>query len=78
MFGLENTKKKSEEFLFDLELDLKVAQKRNALKKKVESRIQEVKTTLRGGIDKKEYDLLGVVLHGYVAVQKVFSRVPTK
>lgn len=76
MFGLENQKKKKkvEEFVFDLEKDLKVGKKHKELKKKVEDRIQEIKEVLRVGENKDEFDKFGTLLHGYTSLLKVMAR----
>lgn len=76
MFGLEShKKKKTEEFIFDLEHDLKNPGDRSKIKKKAEERIQEVKNVLRSGENKDEFDRLGVLLHGYTSLLRVISRV---
>lgn len=78
MFGLENQKKKkkqAEEFVFDLESDLKVSSKYRELKKKIEDRIQLVKEVLRSGENKEEFDKFGTLLHGYTSLLKVIARV---
>jgi len=50
MFGLENQKKKkTEEFIFDLEKEFKDRRKLGEYKKKVEARTQQVKEILRSG-----------------------------
>lgn len=76
MFGLENQKKKKgpEEFVFDLEKDLKVAKQRVEIQKKVEDKIQAVKEILRSGENKDEFDKFGVLLHGYTSLLKVIAR----
>lgn len=76
MFGLEDQKKKKkiEEFVFDLEKELKNAKKNQDLKKKVENRIQKIKEILRGGENKDEFDQFGVLLHGYTSLLKVMAR----
>jgi len=80
MFGLEDQKKKkkSETFVFDLEEEVKSDKKRLELKKKIEDRIQKIKDVLRSGEDKEEFDFFGILLHGYVSLQKVLARVPRK
>jgi helix-turn-helix protein len=80
MFGLESQKKKKkvEEFVFDLEKDLKVARKQKQLKKQVEAKIQQVKEILRSGENKEEFDQFGVILHGYTSLLKVMSRFGAK
>lgn len=76
MFGLENQKKKKkiEEFVFDLEQDLKVEKKHKELKQKVEDRVQEIKEVLRSGENKEEFDKFGTLLHGYTSLLKVMAR----
>ena len=76
MFGLENQKKKkkAEEFVFDLEKDLKVAKKQKELKIKIEDKIQEIKEVLRSGDNKEEFDKFGTLLHGYTSLLKVMAR----
>lgn len=76
MFGLENQKKKknTEEFVFDLEKDLKASKKNKELKKKIEDRIQEIKEVLRSGENKGEFDRFGTLLHGYTSLLKVIGR----
>lgn len=78
MFGLENKPKKpNQEFHFELEKELKDPKKHKELKAKVEARIQEVKALLREGENKKDFERLALVLHGYSAMLKVFSRFET-
>lgn len=80
MFGLENQKKKkkTEEFVFDLEKELLSGKKGKEIRVKVEDRINSIKDALRNGENKAEFDQLGVLLHGYTALYKVISRVATK
>lgn len=80
MFGLEKQKKKTklEEFVFDLEKDLKTSKKYKEIKKKVEERIQKIKESLRTGEDKEEFDKYGALLHGYTSLLKVITRFKTK
>ena len=74
MYGLE--KEVKGKFAFDLEKDLKANPKR---KKQVlehaESMIYEIKKLLREGTNEKEFDRLGILLHGYAALQKVLKKV---
>lgn len=75
MFGLENQKKKKvEPFVFELEKELKDPKKHREIKQRVENRIQEIKTTLKSGENKEEFDKLGVLLHGYTSLLKVMAR----
>lgn len=79
MFGLENKKnKQTEEFIFDLEKDLKDPKKRQEMKKKIEKRIQDIKEILRSGENKEEFDQFGVILHGYTSLLKVMARLSPK
>lgn len=76
MFGLEDQKKKKqpEEFIFELEKELKNPQKNKEIKTKVEERVQKIKTALRSGENKEDFDRYGLLLHGYNALLKVISR----
>lgn len=77
MFGLE--KKPKERFQFDLEKDLKSdPNKLGELIKTVENRIQEVKQLLRQGSGSESFDQLGILLHGYAALQRVLNRMGKK
>lgn len=79
MFGLEDQKKKkSDEFLFDLEKDFKVLKKHQEVKSKVEEKIQKIKEVLRAGGNKDQFDKYGVLLHGYTSLLKVMSRFAPK
>ncbi|MBA3957794.1 MAG: DUF5398 family protein [Parachlamydiaceae bacterium] len=75
MFGLENQKKKKPEtFVFDLETTLKDQKKHRETKQKVEERIQKIKTILKSGDNKEDFDKIGVLLHGYTSLLKVMAR----
>ena len=77
MYGLE--KKPRHVFEFDLEKDLKKdPNKVRELLKTTEKKIHEIKTQLREGAKGPELDQLGVLLHGYTALQKVLSRLANK
>lgn len=80
MFGLENQKKKKkiEEFVFDLEKDLKVSKKHSEIKRRVEDQIQKIKEVLRSGENKEEFDKYGALLHGYTSLLKVMARFGAK
>ncbi len=74
MFGLE--KKPGEKFAFDLEKEIKEKPSRGKeILDKVEKRIQEMKKHLREGANEKDFDHLGILLHGYAALQKVLRKV---
>lgn len=81
MFGLEDQKKKKEktdEFVFELEQELKNKGNFAKIKSKIEDRIRLVKETLRSGECKEEFDRYGMLLHGYTAVLKIMGRLNTK
>ena len=80
MFGLEDQKKKkkNDDFVFDLEKDLKDSKTHQELKKRIDAQIQRVKEILRGGENKEEFDQFGVLLHGYTSLLKVMSRFNAK
>lgn len=76
MFGLESQKKKknTEEFVFELEKELKLGKKHKELQKQAEDRIQSIKEVLRSGENKDEFDKFGSLLHGYTSLLKVMAR----
>lgn len=75
MFGMEKQKGKAKEgFLFDLEKELKDAQKRKEFAKRIELRIAKIKESLRKGSKKEEFDHLGILLNGYHALTIVLGR----
>jgi hypothetical protein len=77
MFGLE--KKGKGLFEFDLEKDLKAnPSKAKEMLKTIETRIGEIKNSLRQGAGSEDFDKLGVLLHGYAALQKVLTKIANK
>ena len=80
MFGLEDQKKKkkSAEFVFELEKELNDRKKYKEIQDRIEKRIQEIKAMLREGENKKEFEKFGLILHGYTSLQKVMSRFTPK
>jgi molecular chaperone DnaK (HSP70) len=80
MFGLEDQKKKkkAEEFIFELEKELKNSKKHKEIKQNVEEKIQRIKEVLRGGENKDEFDKYGALLHGYTSLLKVMARFSAK
>ncbi|HEY2810737.1 MAG TPA: DUF5398 family protein [Rhabdochlamydiaceae bacterium] len=77
MFGLE--KKGRALFEFDLEKELKASPAKNKeLLKKIEEKIHEIKGALRSGTGSEEFDDLGILLHGYAALQRVLTRIANK
>jgi hypothetical protein len=74
MYGMEKGKKGKDLFTFDLERELKEHPGRSKeLLLKAENRIQEIKKALREGASNKDFDKLGILLHGYTALQKVLK-----
>jgi len=74
MYGLEE-KEKREKFAFDLEKRIKnEPQHLKELLEKAEKRIAEIKKLLREGSNEKDFDRLGILLHGYAALQKVLKK----
>lgn len=74
MFGLE--KQPGEKFAFDLEKEIKENPTRSKeIMEKTEKRIHDIKTMLREGAHEKDFDDLGILLHGYAALQKVLRKV---
>ena len=74
MYGLE--KKPGEKFAFDLEKEIKEKPSRGKeILEKAEKRIHEIKKLLREGANEKNFDRLGILLHGYSALQKVLKKV---
>jgi len=80
MFGMEEDEKgKKTELFFDLEKEI-VSDPANykELKTKIKERVEQLKNVLREGTDKENYDKYGILLHGYVSLQKVIARVRKK
>ena len=74
MYGLE--KKPREKFAFDLEKEIKEKPSRGKeILERVEKRITEIKKLLREGQNEKDFDHLGILLHGYASLQKVLRKV---
>jgi hypothetical protein len=74
MYGL-GEKEKREKFTFDLEKRIKSEPSHlKHLLEKAEHRITEIKKLLREGANEKDFDRLGVLLHGYTALQKVLKK----
>lgn len=74
MYGLE--KNKDKKFAFDLEEEvLQKPERKKEILENAEKRVQEIKKALREGTSEKEFDQLGILLHGYAALQKVIKKV---
>jgi hypothetical protein len=82
MFGLESheKKKKPEEFVFELEKELKDPKKHQEILQRVETRIQKIKEALRTGSggDQEEFDRFGLLLQGYQSLLKIMARSKAK
>lgn len=78
MFGLESQKKKkpNEEFIFELEKELKNPVKYKEILQHVEMRLQKMKEILRAGAE--EIDRFVLLVHGYQSLLKVISRLTAK
>jgi hypothetical protein len=73
MYGLE--KKPEGRFAFDLEKEIKQKPQRGKeILAKVEKKIAQIKKALREGANEKDFDRLGILLHGYAALQKVLRK----
>ncbi len=73
MYGLKDEQR--EKFAFELEKRIK--NEPNHLKElldKAEKRMAEIKQHLREGANEKDFDRLGVLLHGYASLQKVLKK----
>lgn len=80
MFGLEGQKKKKpvDEFVFELEKELKDPVKHKEIQERIEARLQKIKELLRVGVDQEQVNRLGMVLNGYTSLIKVMARVTAK
>ncbi len=68
-------KERPAKFAIDLEKEIKEKPTHGKeILEKAEKRILEIKTQLREGVNEKEFDQLGVLLHGYAALQKVLKK----
>lgn len=74
MYGLE--KNKGEAFIFDLEKEIKSNPERGPqILNSVGNKIEQIKKHLREGASEQEFDQMGILLHGYTALQKVLRKV---
>lgn len=74
MFGME--KENPKKFVFDLEKEIQQQPARGKeIQHRVEQQINTLKKNLREGAKEKEFDQLGILLHGYTALQKVLRKV---
>ncbi len=76
MYGLEKEKEEGKRFAFDLEKEIKEHPKKSKeLVELAEKRTLEIKELLRKGASEKDFDQLGILLHGYASLQKVLKRI---
>lgn len=74
MYGLEPQQKKK--FAFDLEKQIKEQPtKKKELLELVEAQVRTLKQQLREGQTDEAFDQLGILLHGYDALQKVLKKI---
>ncbi len=72
----QKKEKATPKFMYDLELEIKDNPARGKeLLEKAMSRAQEVKMALREGVNENDFDNLGLLLHGYTALQKVLKKI---
>lgn len=76
MFGMDKNKKKKGPAIaeFDLEQQLKDPKEIRQMQARIDGRVQQLKASLRAGTDKKGFDDVQTLLHGYLASQKVIGR----
>ena len=72
MFGLE--KKKQQPFEFDLEKEIKSAQRKEEILKICKEKTSTLKTALREGRASENFDQCGIIMQGYVALEKVVNK----
>lgn len=72
-------KKRRSPHVFDLELDIKKDPSKAAeMSKSVDAKIAELKNLLRQGSGSQDFENYGVILQGYVALQRVLKRIKAK
>ena len=74
MFGMEKEKKKTKEFVFDIEKELKSVDTQKELVARIQTKIRRIKDALHQGSKKEEFDQLGILLNGYHALAIVCGR----
>jgi hypothetical protein len=78
MFGLDN---KNADLSFEIEKELKGpnhVEKRMELKQLLNKRVEELKSLLREGEDKEEFEKTEILLHGYMSLLKVIEKIVKK
>lgn len=79
MFGLEKEKNKAQKFQFDLELEIEEnPEKAQEILDRSKKQIDQIKSLLKKGADPKDFDSLGVLIHGYNALSRVIKKAQKK
>ena len=78
MFGQGNKSKGFQEERFDLEKDLAHTNKRKEIEQRIKNRMLQIKSLLRAGMDKEEFNQFGHLLYAYAALLKVVARFGAK
>ncbi len=80
MFGLEDQKKKKKppEFVYELEREFKDPKACEKIQKNIDSKVQSIKNVLRAGAEQKDFEVFGLLLHGYISLMKVMGRCKKK
>lgn len=81
MFGFNKKGKEKESkpfFEFPLEKDIQDSDKLEAMMESAEKQISILKKAIQEGAKPEEYEKLGILLHGYSALLKVFNKTPKK
>lgn len=74
MFGLEKNSYKP--FEFDLEKELKKDKKKvEQTRKLADGKINQIKEILRKSEGESDFENLGVILHGFTALEKVLDKI---
>lgn len=73
MFSFE--KKKTPDVPYDLEKEWKNPSKASAWRKKIDERVEELKSMIRKGNSPEEFRELEVLLQGFLALKKIMNRV---
>jgi len=74
MYGLKK-EPQDKKFAFDLEREIQEKPTHGKkLLERAEKNILEIKKQLREGIEANQFDRLGILLHGYSALQKVLKK----
>lgn len=86
MFGMKQDREAKDAFsrkkpAYDLEVELNgpsAKEKEQELKKLIQERVESLKTLLRKGEDREEFEQSETLLHGYLSLQKVVDKIKKK